>query len=180
MSEKHPHAATALFGGSCACGRIFFESSVLPERVHNCHCVTCRKISGGPYQSFADVGSKDVLFYDKQDSLRYDGLPVDNIGGIAFKRFSKSGERAFCRDCNSMFAMRYKHYPWLTGLTLGSLDEQTFENDAVAETLKPRMQIFSSQRIWWYDVGKDGLPCFERFSDDFEIKMKEWEQTQTA
>jgi hypothetical protein len=105
-TEEKPNNEPVYFGGSCACGRITYESRSFPESSNTCHCVTCRKLSGAAYQAFPDVKSKQVTFYDNKETLRYEGLPVDSIGGIAFVRFSKVGERAFCVDCHTPLAMR--------------------------------------------------------------------------
>ena len=145
----------------------------------SCHCVTCRKLSGGPYQSFADVSSNGVTFYDKKDKLRYEGLPKDSIGGFTFINFSKVGERAFCIECYSPLAMRYRHQPDLLGLTLGTVDEETIKDERVKEALAPAAHIFICQKVWWYDASKDGIPTHDRFGgtayENFETGMKAWE-----
>lgn len=138
-----------LFGGSCACGRITYTSTSFPQSPQMCHCVTCRKLSGASYQAFPDVTSKDVTFYDQKESLRYEGLPKDSIGGITFLRFSKVGERAFCKDCYSPLAMRYRHDPEVIGITLGTVDEGTIRDEEVRKALKPVSHIFVSQAPWW-------------------------------
>ena len=174
-SEKQPQNPTVFFGGCCACGRITYESTSFPKGPTMCHCVTCRKIGGGPFQCFPDVVSKEVIFYDNKERLRYEGLPKDTIGGITFLRFSKVSERAFCVDCYSQLAMRYKHEYDTIGLTLATVDENTIQDEKVKKALMPVSHIFASQNPWWYDIKMDGLPTRERFGGDFEEQMKLWE-----
>lgn len=176
-SEKPPSKPPIYFGGSCACGRITYESTSFPKGAQLCHCVTCRKLSGASYQCFPDVISKEVTFYDNKKSLRYEGLPKDSIGGITFLRFSKVGERAFCVDCYSPLAMRYRHEEHVIGLTLGTVDEETIKDEKVKEALKPVAHIFVSQAPWWdSQVGKDGLEAHDRFTAGFTKSLKDWEE----
>ena len=117
-----------------------------------------------------------MTFYDNIESLRYEGLPKDSIGGITFLRFSKVGERAFCKDCYSQLAMRYKHQPEVVGLTLGTVDEESIRNAEVKEALKPVAHIFVSQAPWWDREFKDGLRTQERFSESFQKGLTAWEE----
>lgn len=90
-------------------------------------------------------------------------------------RLSKVGERAFCVDCYSTLAMRYKHDYDNIGITLATVDENTIADDKVKQALSPGSHIFTSQNPWWYDVMMDGLPSHERFPGDFEQRMNAWE-----
>ncbi len=172
--EKMPKNDPIHFGGSCACQRITYESRCFPTSVSACHCITCRKLSGAAYQCYADVESKKVTFYDKQEHLRYEGLPTDDRGGIVFVRFSKVGERAYCKKCYTPLAMRYKHQEHIIAMTLGSVDEERILDGKVREALRPSTHIFMSQNAWWCQP-KDGLPQRERFGGDFEERMMAFE-----
>lgn len=145
-----------------------------PTSAQACHCVTCRKLSGGPFQVFPDVVSKQVTFYDKKEHLRYEGLPKDTIGGITFLRLMPGAERAFCIDCHTQMAMRYAHDYETIGMPLGTVDEETIKDDQVKEALKPKSHIFASHNPWWYDITMDGLPTRDRFGGDFEERMNAW------
>lgn len=175
--ERQPVTLEVLFDGSCACSRITYTCTSFPTCSSNCHCNICRKLSGGPYQTYADVQSKQVTFYDHKENLRYEGLPTNSNGGITFLRFSKAGERTFCVDCYTPLAMRYRHHADVIGITLGSVDEDTIKNDEVKAALKPTFHIFTSQMPWWVDqVEKDGLEVHQRFSSQgFEDDIKAWE-----
>lgn len=150
MAEKESKGQSITFGGSCACGRISYTSTDMPKDSVYCHCVSCRKLSGAAFQCFPDVDSKKITFFDNKEQLRYEGLPKDNIGGIWFLRLSKIGERAQCASCHTPLAMRYGHQPETTGITLGTVDEETIRDDEVREGLRPAKAIFTSQSCWWY------------------------------
>lgn len=172
-SEKITSAPEAQFKGSCACGRITYTCSSPPKdgSTTACHCVTCRKLSGGPFQAFAHVESKSLTYFDKQAHLRHEGLPRDNMGGIVYLRLSPVGERAFCKSCNTPLAMRYKHEPENVGVALGSIDEDSISNSSVRDMLQLDQHIFTSQKAFWVGIEKDGVPKFERFTGGFEEDM---------
>lgn len=178
MAASHVNTANhkVLYKGSCACQRMKYEGTALPKGAQNCHCVTCQKLSGGPYQSFADFEASSIAFSDTKKSVRYDVLPQDTTDGITFLRFQKGAERAFCADCWSPLAMRYMHDYDTVGLTLGTIDEATILDQEVREALKPRSQIFVSQQAGYCDMSKDDLPRHERFPGRYEEDMLEWEQ----
>jgi hypothetical protein len=43
---------TRIRTGSCACGQLTFRTQGEPKRVGLCHCMTCRKISGAPFNAY--------------------------------------------------------------------------------------------------------------------------------
>jgi len=177
-AEKSASSGTVYFKGSCVCKRITYDCTEAPTKAQNCHCTTCRKLSGGPYQSFTDVRSKAVILCDDKERLRYEGLPKDDMGGISFLRLSPVAERAFCVTCHTPLAMRYHHDYHTIGLTLGTIDEESVADDKTREALKPDMHIFVSQKVWWVDLEKDALPAHERFSGNYEDEMKAWQGKQ--
>jgi hypothetical protein len=168
-TEKADACPEIHFKGSCACGRLTYACERIPtaNATTACHCVTCRKLSGGPYQAYTDVTSKSITFFDNEERLQHQGLPEDSIGCIVFLRLSPAGERAYCAFCHSPLAMRYKHDPEVIGLTLGSVDESSIVSENVKNALRVKAHIFASQKAWWFDL-KDGLPAHERFSGGFE------------
>ncbi len=71
--------------GGCACGQLTFETRGEPKRVGLCHCMTCRKISGGAFNAF-------VIF------------PVDQVtisGEMRGWSATPESERCFCPVCGS-------------------------------------------------------------------------------
>lgn len=175
--QKSSSAPEVQFRGSCACGRLTYTCTSPPTEGSTtaCHCVTCRKISGGPFQAFAHVKSESLTYVDSQRQQRYEGLPKDDTGGIVFHRLSPVGERAFCGSCSTSLAMRYKHQPQNIGVTLGTIDEDSVASPAVKDLLQLDQHIFMSQKVSWLNIDNDGVPKYARFtSGDFEEKMEAW------
>lgn len=50
----HDPDGTRLRRGGCSCGRVRFEVRGEPSVVGLCHCVECRKASGGAFVAYAD------------------------------------------------------------------------------------------------------------------------------
>ncbi|MGA9541163.1 MAG: GFA family protein [Methyloceanibacter sp.] len=62
--------------GSCACGQVQVETRSLPYRVGVCHCITCRKAQGAPFNFYAVFRpeavtlSGDVSAFASTDKVR--------------------------------------------------------------------------------------------------------------
>jgi hypothetical protein len=92
--------------GGCACGKVRFEARGDPYRVGVCHCLTCRKVRGAPF-NFYVVFPRDA---------------VTVKGDVTVFASSEHGRRYSCRACG---APVYSHYdrPDEIDLYLGSFDE---------------------------------------------------------
>jgi len=77
----------SLHKGVCACGKVRFEASGEPYRVGVCHCLTCRKAHGVPFNFYAVFPTEavtvtgDVIeFASSEHARRYScascGAPV--------------------------------------------------------------------------------------------------------
>lgn len=160
--------ADVLFRGSCACARMTYHIISLPTTMTACHCITCRKLSGGAYQAFFRIPPADVLVFDNH---QVPGPPrsstMDAVSGLATLRLSTVAERISCRDCRSPLAMRCDReqgqYVWMT---LGSVDEGSMVNDEVRVALRVKEHIFVSQKVGWTEMAEDGAPRFARFTSD--------------
>ncbi|KAF2216380.1 hypothetical protein CERZMDRAFT_81501 [Cercospora zeae-maydis SCOH1-5] len=131
----------------------------------SCVAYSCRKVSGGPFQAWADVDASSVTFFDHKEALQYGGLPKNNMGGIIFIRLSDLGERAYCATCNTPLAMRYKNWMENTSLALGAVDEESLTKTA-KEALQLSAHIFTSHKAWWLNIKDDDLPKYDRFTDE--------------
>ncbi|MEM7400221.1 MAG: GFA family protein [Pseudomonadota bacterium] len=69
MDEKRPR-------GSCACGQVTVETRGEPYRVGVCHCTTCRKAHGAPFNFYAVFPpeavtvSGDVIVFASSEKVR--------------------------------------------------------------------------------------------------------------
>src|SRR3954470_18426556 len=91
--------------GSCACGRIKYQTKSTPLSITACHCKTCQQASGGPYLAFADFDREELEWTQKPDVWR--------SGDVA--------ERGFCRECGSTMSMLYHFEPGRISTTLGTI-----------------------------------------------------------
>jgi len=44
--------SNSVHSGGCACGKVRFEARGEPYRVGMCHCLTCRKVHGAPFNFY--------------------------------------------------------------------------------------------------------------------------------
>jgi hypothetical protein len=110
--------------GGCACGKVRFEARGEPFRAGLCHCLTCRKVHGAPFNFF-------VVF--PRDAVTIDGDMVEFAS-------SEHGRRYSCRACG---APVYSHYerPDEIDLYPGSFDEPGL--------WQPSYELWTSRREPW-------------------------------
>jgi len=98
--------ANKVHKGGCACGKVRFEARGKPYRIGVCHCMTCRKVHGAPF-NFYVVFPRDA---------------VTVTGEVTVFESSEHGRRYSCRACS---APVYSHYdiPDEIDLYPGSFDD---------------------------------------------------------
>jgi hypothetical protein len=123
MAKKHQ--------GRCACGAIRFEFDADPDFVAICHCLDCKKASGGEGATFFGVPEHDFTLTG--------GTPR------AFHYVANSGkglDRNFCPDCGArVFSSRLESFPGLVFVTIGSLDRP--------QDVTPKLEMFTKRRLDW-------------------------------
>jgi ubiquinone/menaquinone biosynthesis C-methylase UbiE len=138
----------ALLTGSCACGAISWTSTSAPTLANNCHCETCRKISGSPYITFLHLPASDVTFTPSLSSLQ-----------VKTYTASPHAERTFCRECGSTLTFKYHLMPDVIGVAIGTVDEG--KSTASLKGIG-RKHIWVSRKPEWYNIPDDGLERQER------------------
>lgn len=133
MAKKH--------SAGCACGAIRFAFDTDPTFVAMCHCLDCKKASGGEAAVFFGVPEDDFSLLS--------GTPQ------AFHHIAQSGkglDRNFCAACGArLFTSKLDSFPGQVFVTLGSLDDPT--------SIKPVLEMFTKRRAAW--VPPLDLPQFE-------------------
>ena len=133
MAKKHT--------GQCTCGNIKFEFDTDPTFVAVCHCLDCKRASGGEAATFFGVPDDDFTLLS--------GRPK------AFHYIAQSGkglDRNYCPECGSrVFSTKLESFPGLTFVQLGSLDS--------ADGIEPMLEMFTKRRLKW--VAPLPLPQFE-------------------
>lgn len=148
--------ASDLITGSCACRHISYTASQPPSDVTNCHCTTCRKQAGAPYQSWATF-APGSLTWDK------DKLP-------SVRRSSAFATRGFCPKCGSSVSMKYDYEPELLSVTTGTIDSAH-----QGKIPKPSCYLFLQEKVAWFDMPDDGVGRWDRFSPDMAESLEKWQ-----
>ena len=127
--------------GRCACGAVTFEFDTEPDFIAVCHCLDCKKASGG-------------------EAATWFGVPDDDFtltGGTtkAFSYIADSGQpldRNFCTVCAArLYTSNLGSFPGTVFVQLGSLTDPT--------GIEPKLEMFVKRRLPW--VTPLNLPQFE-------------------
>ena len=133
MTKKHT--------GRCACGAVKFEFDTNPTFVAVCHCLDCKKSSGGEAATFFAVPEEDFTLIS--------GEPK------AFHYIAQSGkglDRNFCPNCGArVFTTKLEGFPGKVSVTIGSLDNP--------KGIAPVLEMFTKRRLEW--ARPLDLPQFE-------------------
>jgi hypothetical protein len=111
--------------GGCACGKVRFEARGEPYRVGICHCLTCRKAHGAPFNFYAvfpieavTISGAVTEFASSEHARRYScrscGAPVYSTWGRDDEFYLYPGSF----DETGLFAPSYELWtirrePWL-------------------------------------------------------------------
>jgi hypothetical protein len=110
--------------GGCLCGAVRLQISGLPRRIGLCHCMTCRKESGGPFKHFAVFADASVT-----------------ISGMTVHWTSREGvKRYFCPTCGSHVFERVPDSIEIE-INAGILDEPNH--------LPPTYEVWCDRRERW-------------------------------
>ncbi|AHE56552.1 GFA family protein [Sphingomonas sanxanigenens] len=137
MAKKHT--------ARCACGTVTFAFDTDPDFIAVCHCLDCKKASGG-------------------EAATWFGIPEDDFtltGGrtSAFSYVADSGQtldRNFCPQCGArLYTSNLQSFPGLVFVQLGSLDDPSF--------ITPKLEMYVKRRLPW--VTPLDMPQFEAMPD---------------
>jgi hypothetical protein len=116
--------AEALRRGGCNCGKVRIEVRGEPTRTGLCHCLTCRKETGGPFMAFA-VWDRSRL----------------SVTGEVRSWTATTDHRHFCPHCGSaLFGTHDKDSE--VEVRLGALDE-------APSNLMPGYELWTPRREHW-------------------------------
>ena len=130
--------------GGCACGAVRYVAEGGPLRVGVCHCLTCRKRHGAPFNAFAAFRS---------DKVRIQGSPMIWTG-------AEHGLIHGCPTCGSpLFWTAEGEGDGEIEIHLGGLDE--------TGQFTPQYEVWVKRREPWLPplnavitmVSKSGAPC---------------------
>ncbi|PGH09091.1 hypothetical protein GX51_00845 [Blastomyces parvus] len=174
-----------LLKGSCLCSKTSFTSTSFPLRLTHCHCIPCRKLSGGPFTTWADFPSSAITWTSSPATANAatsttpstneppSNTPTSNNSAPTLRRSSPIATRGFCKSCGSTVSMQYDVEPDVLGLAAGLIDGDCGQGGDVAEVLKglPQKHIFLKEKAEWFWVER-GVDEWEGFSEDWERKVR--------
>jgi hypothetical protein len=133
MAKKHT--------ARCACGAVTFEFDTDPTFIAMCHCLDCKKASGG---------EAAVWFAVPEDDFSLTGGETR-----AFHYIADSGnglDRNVCTRCAArLFTSNLDGFPKTVFVQLASLDDPT--------GIAPKLEMFTKRRLPW--AKPLDLPQFE-------------------
>jgi hypothetical protein len=135
-----PPPAVVSLRGSCLCGAVRFEISQPLERVSQCHCTTCKRISGGVGTVSGRVQSEAISILAGEDLLR----TYQPAEGTA---------KTFCSVCGSN----------LFGAGWPASEHASVRLSAIEGSVaeKPASHIFVRSVAAWETLPDDGAPRFD-------------------
>jgi hypothetical protein len=128
----------------CTCGAVQFGFNTDPDFVASCHCLDCKRASGGEAATFFGVPQDDFKLISGNPKPHH--FIADSGKGL---------DRNFCPECGSrLFSSNLESFPGLVFVMLGSLDRP--------ELIQPKVEMFTKRRLKWVkplDVPQfDGMP----------------------
>jgi hypothetical protein len=126
--------------GSCLCGGIRFEVRAPFDSVSQCHCATCKKLSGGPGTVNGHVPSAAIRIL---------------AGGELVRTYqpAEGSAKTFCVNCGSNLFGGGWPESQTASVRLSALDSPLQG--------KPQRHIFMRSVAPWESVPEDGVPRFE-------------------
>ena len=123
MAKKH--------SARCACGAVTFEFDTDPDFIAVCHCLDCKKASGGEAATFFAVPEADFTLLS--------GNPQP------FRYIAESGkrlDRMFCPKCAArLYTANLESFPATVFVQLSSLADPSF--------ITPKLEMFTKRRLPW-------------------------------
>lgn len=114
--------------GSCLCKSIKYVVNDEIKSVVNCHCNTCKKITGGAFETIAVVSENSLEVIEGQEL-------------ITTFRINDNADKNFCSICGTPIYNQVDKYPGFTMVHVGSLDQPGL--------VKPAKNIFCESMLPW-------------------------------
>ncbi|KAH8656531.1 Mss4-like protein, partial [Tricladium varicosporioides] len=154
VHEKNVHNFKALYEGSCHCGRVQYQlSREKPLDTKYCHCSTCQKHSGAPFQWAANFHKEDIKFLSGHHDLGW----YDSSEKTTCHKLPCKVSCAYCRAPITDEGRRII-------LLFPSLIK--FKTKEEKKNFDPTCHMFYSKRL--LDI-PDGLPKWSGMQNDSDL-----------
>ncbi|MBV39559.1 MAG: aldehyde-activating protein [Rhodospirillaceae bacterium] len=138
-----PSKGETMLTGKCHCGQVWYEIAGPVRQVVECHCESCRRLTGSVWHA---IGARLV-----------DATITDDKKALTWYRSSEKVERGFCGYCGSTMFFRRDGADSIT-ITAGSLDQPT--------GLHLMMRIFTEEAAdYAADSSGDSVPGYKGYPD---------------
>lgn len=125
----------------CACDAVQFEFDADPDFIAMCHCLDCKKASGGEAAVFFGIPAND--FSVTRGEVRAFHYIADSGGHL---------DRNVCKACGArLFTNNLDTFPGAVFVQLGAMDDP--------QGFAPKLEMFTKRRLPW--VKALDLPQFE-------------------
>lgn len=128
--------------GACSCGDVRYILSGPPRWVAHCHCVDCRRATGGTFTTYAGYNDSRVVF---------------ESGEPTYFATSEGVTRGFCGRCGSSLVYASTRWPGELHILVASLDEP--------RDMVPTLHVYVKDRLSWHVIGDD-LPQYQGVASD--------------
>ncbi len=130
---------TPHYTGSCLCGGVRYELTAEPGPIEVCYCLMCRKASGGPLATNAQLSA--AAFH------------LNAGAGLLAAYESSPGERRFfCSRCGSPIYSQRSAGAEVVRIRVGTINEPL--------NVRPVASYYAGSKCNWWEIC-DGLPRFE-------------------
>ena len=154
--------------GSCACGQSKYRIHWAPEsatddhrsllptsEIQHCYCRLCRRLSGGPFQTWVPFAKEDFEWVttgsDNDDNT---AKPPPQQQYVSF------GKRHVCGNCGGVLTIVYRGQEDMIWPAAGGFDDDSlpFTTEEMSQHLHTVMHISCRYKQSWYTLPKDGNP----------------------
>lgn len=126
--------------GSCLCSSVKYVINGGVKAVANCHCKTCKKMTGAVFATIAVTAEENFQVIEGEKNLES-------------YQVSEKAKKFFCRKCGTPIFNLVGKYPGNYMVPVGSLDEPSL--------VEPAINIFCESMLPWLKKMED-MKDFER------------------
>lgn len=126
--------------GSCLCGAVKYSLKSEPQMAFNCHCRTCRKMTGSAFEAVVLIDEAGFKIGQGEDCL-------------TVYQISRKARKHFCNRCGTPIYNRHRLAPGKVIVHIGSLDDPA--------RIKPSVNLHAQDMLPWVTaIGE--METFER------------------
>lgn len=128
--------------GSCLCGAVAYEVNESFEMSGNCHCNTCKKITGGAFEAFAIIDKEHLTVVQGEQAL------------VEY-RISAKAKKYFCGICGTPVYNQLRLIPGKLVVHVGTLDDPA--------RVTPTFNLYTENMLPWVE----DLSSLKNFAQGF-------------